>query len=497
MRGVALALVACAPQELSDCADAACRQEFITARWAGEAASVLPLVEALEDPFERIVVITRLTEAHPGETGSLCGMMRRGAARGRCERLNLRPHLWTPAPKVRLDRAAVPLRSALADVPPDPPECPPRHETHACASGAATLAARHRDARQAAARCRSIADPRWRAECLFWAAELTARPPAAAIPGHASSGEAIPASAIPEGYARGVELCLLTGDFASDCLLHLSLNLVSDAPPADDAAAWAETASTLDTIAEVWAARDPALGGAAQGAAVVERSWSEALAVAYARADRVGGDLLERSPALAEPHVRASAAARLLAHPPASGEGPQDLESWTAALEDALTRRGAEGAPAGPAGEFSGTVDLWLEAPDREAIPYLGASRRISSSDPTVDAAICVLEAAARSDGLDDSARAALLAAGLQHADEGVRWTAARLSKALRMGRKAPTLPATTDGDAPPLELRADAPDRATGRPLTGLYGYPPLIEGSEQPIPTPEELASPPEGLE
>jgi hypothetical protein len=63
----------------------------------------------------------------------------------------------------------------------------------------------------------------------------------------------------------------------------------------------------------------------------------------------------------------------------------------------------------------------------------MGTSRRVQVDDPRTDAAICVLEAAARH---GPRAASGLLAEGRAADDPAVRWTAERLEQAL--ARRSP-----------------------------------------------------------
>jgi len=412
--------VACGgePSTFEECGDAPCRSRFVLDAFADDPASVLPLLEAIDDPVERVALVLQLAEAHPGETAQLCSSLTLGPARERCGSLNTRPHLWVepaspsnstgrpaPGPATR-DTLPASAISEYADVEAVDPECPEGASRTACTMLRAGEQASAGRTRIAAAYCRHLeGDEKWRHECAFEAAEEAAR-----------SGV--------EHYPGAAELCLLAGPFAANCLAHLIIELNSMVPPAtiQRPEAWAKSLEIATTIETFWTERDPDFTALA-----VDRYYTHLVAQSYGKADLTVGTPLDSLPPTAVPHVHASAAMHLMSR---RVDETHDLAGWASLLDEALDSRAqpsAQRTMQAPVG-LGYTSDLWPEdlgdEDMRPAVFYLETSRRTLSEDPTLDRLICILEAAAR---LELAVKATLLAEGAAHPDDAVSWTARRL----------------------------------------------------------------------
>ncbi|MEE2750427.1 MAG: hypothetical protein VX519_03290, partial [Myxococcota bacterium] len=163
------------------------------------------------------------------------------------------------------------------------------------------------------------------------------------------------------------------------------------------------------------------------------------------------------------------AAARVLLSREPAGE--LDLEGWVVRLNEFL---GAQGVRMNSEGVLGTVVDYWPVdeegESEREARVYLDGSRRMASSDAQMDARICILEAAART----QPPQRDLLEEGVSSSDEAVRWTATRLLGVLEGRREAGG--ATPWGNDHWSELPASAvgthhddPNYGSNPPVPGL----------------------------
>ena len=412
--------VACSgdPSTFEACSNAPCRSRFVLDAFADDPASVPPLLEAIDDPVERVALVLQLAETHPGETARLCASLKPGPARDRCETLNTRPHLWVepaapssptsrsaPGPATR-DILPSNATSAYADVEAIDPDCPEGGSQGACTMLRASEQASEGRTLIAAAYCRHLeGDEKWRQECAFEAAEEAAR-----------TGV--------EHYAGAVELCLMGGPFAANCLAHLVIELNSLVPPAtlQRPEVWAHSVDIATAIERFWTERDPAFAPLA-----VDRFYTHLLVQSYKKADLTVGTPLDSLPAAAVPHVHASAALHLMSR---RLDETHDLAGWAVLLDEALASRALPAAQRSAQHhvDLDHVSDLWPEDVGEEgtrpAVFYLETSRRTVSEAPSIDRLICILEAAAR---LELAGKEALLAEGLAHPDDDVAWTAGRL----------------------------------------------------------------------
>ena len=319
----------------------------------------------------------------------VCDILPTNLGGDRCESARARPHLWQVKATTR--EAASHGQSLPTLTPPDAALLDP-------------------SALPSAAPCLTQADRSARAECLFQAAESSA------------------AAAPPDGLGEATALCLSASPFVSQCLLHLLFQIGDRAPvaPSIDGQAWGALTRAIGS--SVSAVPDPDFRERWRA-----QLWGNALRYAYDDADVVSGHPLDHLPAEALPHVRAAAVWRLWT----LEQGLQrNLARWQARIDEVLASRPPPVGQA-PARQLSRVFrDLWPENLAGEAeLPrtalFVGAVRT-TSPDPSTDALIALLEAAARSTPPGRE----LLSAALSHQDALVRWTAARLLGAHDPGRR-------------------------------------------------------------
>jgi len=411
-----LSLSGCTPERTGDplidipaCPDAECRVEVAVAAWASGPVVGLAALEKVPSPEERLVVARSVLESGQPVPPDFCRLLDAGA-QDYCARLTHRPHLFEGP------RPTASARSRPAGGPTDPELLPTIALTSAvdgwtasggcadepCADETALSAARGGDL-EAAGRACLVMDPgKWRSECLFQAAEQ----------GVKSAGGRV--------YGVAVELCLAAGEFQPHCMAHLVSQLAQRAPPADARGGWDEALAISETIAQVWGARDPALG-----ALTVDRFWAEALYVSYESASRTVGNPADALPAAAAPHIRAALVHRLMRHDRPGG----GLDAQVVAAESALAARSGGGMRAPQRRSPAVVRNLWENESaadaDIRAVFYMGPARRGVAQSPQADLAICVMESAARMQPMAGH----LIDQGRAGTDPVVRWTAKRLSR--------------------------------------------------------------------
>lgn len=354
------------------------------ALWPTDPVRAQEILRGLDDPLEREGAVARILEAHPEASLELCGLLSPGPGLERCEKLRARPHLWTPATQrapARQDRTRLRLPDSFShrweSLRPDPGDC--TQSSPECLSEAARALAASGQPGDAAARCLSNADERWRMECFFRTAE-----------------------AVADGPTRtedSLSLCASAGTYLEMCVGHVLLGLQSD----DWAQAPARAAALRATLGD-------------DAAPILALFWCQA-------AHRV----LERHPEQfatvrnpwgedAAPHLRSALALAVI-------EAPDPFAAYQAVLAGATP-------PALVVDEDRASARLlWhRDFPGEEtidAIPMLhnGADRRATVSDPTLDGQLAVLSALghARSPDLDR------IAGFLDDPEPLLRWTAARL----------------------------------------------------------------------
>ncbi len=415
-----LVLVGCRslPAEIASCPDLDCGERWVTAYWAEDSASVLAQVAALPPGRDRDALIQVMTERWPGGTAPLCELLPLGAAQSRCRDLNERPHLWQvdeadPAAgetgsgkvyrniAVELDDPQLPW---AGDAPVQAPCDDPAHR-NTCQVHAAQEAARAGRSRDASLLCQGAEGQKWVYECHFTVAEEAYVPERAGQPGPAA------------------ELCLGSGYFLYRCLGHLAGEVSRAAPAAhsQDAAAWQGLEAAAQEVHRVLARTSSELAQR-----WVDQLWADSMAWAYEGSGAPDGAPLDHVGDWALPHVRAAVAWQLWT---SGTQRRRQLDWWAQQVEQALQRR-LEGQPEVHGDPLlDGVGGHWIDdlAGEEELawLAYRGFARRAVHSDPGLDAAICVVEAAARNPGL---AQAALLREALRHPDPLLRWTAARLA---------------------------------------------------------------------
>lgn len=435
------------PERLADCADAECRQAWMLDRWTKDQGAAREALNQVEDPVERVILVTKLVETWPGETDSLCKTLAAGPGRTRCERINSRPHLQTepPDPPVAKPREAggpraqniappAPETSPFYKVQPLLGPCAQRREKHVCYATQALREARQ-DTSRAASACAGIGEAKWIAECQFSAAEMLIN----------ARGDA--------GFRDSIDLCIASPPFTGNCIAHMLVMLASRTPDATerDPAAWAPLVSSGQTVEAEWRRRDPE-----RADLYVDRFWSEAMSAAYAGTPQVTGGPLDGLPEVAGRHIRAGATLRLMelegvrAHP--------SLQAWVDAVKLALSERAEatyrpvpppppnrksvedlEIASSVPGGLFQGRENLWDgDRPGDEvysATFFWGTARRTWSANPDEDLLICVLESAGQvaytsrgsGDKAAETAARALLEEGRTSTVSAAAWTAQRI----------------------------------------------------------------------
>lgn len=394
------------PVDISDCSDFDCQQAWVLAQYTADPRGVSEWIAAVADPIEQHALVSLVGEHWPGELKTLCQALQPGEALKRCETIHSRPHLWEGSadqvpvrPSMMPPGVVGPFAAVLAST---AGTCQDSIARHACLQEQALQQAQGSAAQHSAALCKGIDDGIWQEECFFRVAER------AILVGD-------------QAFASTMGLCLEAGRFESNCRDHVRNTLTWHVPSVDagNLHSWQERARVVDAMIKQVSQEAPEFGRY-----IEEVYWAEVMEKAYSSTEVVLGFPADLLPAAAHSHVRASAAARLMIAEPAPSRG---LSEWVEALEVALaTTRDfdditmLDGRRTPPR-----VADLWEEraADVSGTVVYRSGSRRLVASDARVDLAICVLEAAARTQPV----HAALLAEGLEHASPRVHQTAQRL----------------------------------------------------------------------
>jgi len=411
-----LLLLACE----GECPDADCRQTELMAQWESDPTAATERIAALTDPIEKVAVITRLTEAHPGQTMALCAQLS-GDAATRCKRLNHRPHLRAVPPPPEVNQRAAPgpqspnilpgIPEPFADVAPLPAlGCEDSIEPKSCRSQKSIAAAREGRARTAVGLCRGMpGDVVWQEECVFHAAEQ------------------LLASGSHARLADASAMCLSTGSFAANCLAHLTRRSSLDAPPASTPGRgpWTPILAAAEVLDGYWQSRDPRFATLA-----IDRLWADALSRSYARSTQIVGNPLDLLPEATRPHIHAAAALRMLG---TAKDRTGTLADWQAQLDAALLQRVERPIPPSTVPLQASFTGLWpSDAPGEESIPAAfgpGNTRRPIAEDVATDRLLAILEAAARS----LPPYTALLEEAKDSPDPLVQWNASRLLEGLEV----------------------------------------------------------------
>ncbi|MDP2311427.1 MAG: hypothetical protein Q8P41_00865 [Pseudomonadota bacterium] len=431
-----------------ECTSATCLADAAVKDWAADPSVVTARIIALEDDIARTVVVGRLCEAFPGQTGALCAALPDGASRQRCERLNGRPHLSfdpthlaTTAPAsggVPADGGAaarLPTHTNPPGLPTDvlqlvaaaapPALCETENDRAACIDAKALEAALARQYAAAGGICVLHGETRWVDECRFHAAEQAVR------------------AQHEDAYAGAVALCGAATSFTQECWVHVLTRLPKRVPPPDAGAVRAKDAVELAaTVRTAWA---PAGGDVA--ARHVDRFWAIYFANVYRQTEMPDGTPLAFYPEEAWPHVRAAAAMRMREVGRLSGS----LAAQVGQLQETLAARHGGTSRRGRPPDLVYVEDVGAPVTDGPTTFFLGASRRPLGADAQADATFCVLEAAGRGrppdlEVLDEAARSP---------DPSVSGEARRILRALaESSAGAPT----AVGGAPAGPARATTP---------------------------------------
>ena len=219
--------------------------------------------------------------------------------------------------------------------------------------------------------------------------------------------------------------CGAAGEYRALCAEAVLSAVARRAPPATegDLVRWAPQLMTMRSVRS-WT-DDPVMR---------QRTGDRYLAMtvysSVSRATMPSGDLMDVLPSAALPHIRAAISHRIVL----AQREPTPLREAVARVTSALNAR--VGRSVDTEDEDIVVPDLWPVDRDGEshlrAISYLGQSRRTVANDANTDTTICVLEAAARA----TPPWVGLIEEGKIHADERVRWTAARLVEQLEANRQ-------------------------------------------------------------
>ncbi len=419
-----------------DCSDLDCRRQWVVAHWKTDQQQVIDHVVATQDEVEQVALVMALADAELGRSQELCGALPHGPARIKCNQLNSRLHLIDDQPMLPadLERSApgpVSWRLDVNDLPASPlagatldeDPCADADDLRTCRVRGSQQQAKLGNTPKAAALCLAVQDPKWSAECAFQASEARVR---------ATRGS-------PRGLSDAVDLCLLTGRFADNCLAHIPLRVGEGVPPVDmaDADDWQALVQQDEALHATLVERGaPALADAVRGL-----FWAETLGSAYTRARTITGDPLDHLPAAAVPHIHAGAAVAMARTPPP--EGTPTLAQLAAGLDAMLKRRGPTRDKSAPvSGPWRPRADLWpVDRPGEGEIPavvFLGASRRAwAADDDLADLRICLLEAWARLNPRE----VGLVQEALHDDNPLVRFTAERLQRMQGEFPKGPAEP--------------------------------------------------------
>lgn len=441
-------LAACGPAQpdWSDCSDLGCYTDIAVQEWKQDPEGVATRIATL-DAVQQEALVLAMVDAHPDSFEQLCQALPEGAGADRCRKLSNRPHLLGDKPGDKRKKAAglpgltdhtgvAAIPSPWAEVPAETADCDPQLDE--CWSKRMLAATHQLDPRAVAAVCNGIPNDRFRRECFFRSAEVTA----------VQHGVAL-----ADRTELAATLCLGAETYAGLCVRELARAVARGAPAADqaDPAGWANTVAAVSNMQRGIAAYNQATADR-----VADRCWSEVLWNAYQRAELVNGLPLGVLPASAAPQVRATATWFLWER---EDDTERDLASWVQHAEASLASQQARTAPPGsetrarPAQYVGSSIDpVQHEGP---WVHYLGDNYRTPLAEPALDLIVCVLEAAAR------SARPDLLEQGLAWQDEAVVAHARMLAATkLQPVRRGPPAGAQGPNQRVPGKSRKPEPSR-------------------------------------
>lgn len=372
------------------------------ALWSTDSAGAVKALRALDDPEDRELAIRAIVQKDPAASTQLCALMAGEPGQAWCERIAIRPHLWTATEatpvkhperrRLRLPDATMQIWDSLV---PDAGDCSPSQI--ACLSQAATELARTGEIQEAAARCAAAKDALWRKECFFMAAEAVPRGPNEA--------------------SQALSLCAAAGEFIEMCVGHVLLELRSDA--------LADVAANARSLATALNDDDNA---------IIDLYWCQSAHHLLAIHPEQLAEAWSAWPPEAARHLRSALAMAVI-------DTPDPKAAFAAAL--------AGGIP--PAlvipEDHASDLILWgrdLTGEDQiEAIPFrfTGADRRATSPDPVLDGRLALLSAMGHAEHPDIDA----IALSLQDSEVLMRWTAARM-----LSKLAPNHPSLARAAADP-----------------------------------------------
>jgi hypothetical protein len=179
-------------------------------RYENEPQETLLKVQRHIDVEEREIIALRLLALYPKDHLSICVLVESSSGKKMCTQYANRPHLWTIAKEKTpnweggyfFERILFPPTEIPVPIK-DSSLCSDQEH---CLIDKALEHARHGAVKKAQNRCAAIQKERIRWECMFQASEAVR----------------------PTQYAAGVELCLLSGNFAPECHNHLLLRMVQE-----------------------------------------------------------------------------------------------------------------------------------------------------------------------------------------------------------------------------------------------------------------------------
>jgi hypothetical protein len=407
------------PSQLADCDEPACQQRWVAAHIEADTDATVAAVRALPPGVDRDTLIQVMMAEWPRYSTPLCADLGSELVRERCDTLTARPHLWQvdpedPSAGSAGAGSAYPVLSLEVTLPPHPwddlepfpVDCAEDWTANTCTGRRAMERAERGQHQDAWRICKGAEQEKWRYECFFQVSERIYDP-------RENNNASIAA-----------ELCVASGFYMERCLGHLAGKLGRWAPAAssDDPDRWRELDQASMEVHNALQPMHPQLGQR-----WVALMWAYAMDAAYANITTPVGNPMDSVGASAVPHIAASVAWTLWT---SENGRAQSLDAWIDQFQSAMLRREVDPAPEPMLDESAVNGAGWaVELPGEDQIAwtvYRGpVGRRALGMNPRSDAAICILEAAARN---PTPHRVSLFREALNHPDSVVRWTAARLA---------------------------------------------------------------------
>lgn len=418
---LALLVIGCdrPPVQLAGCDDPDCMQRWVAAHIEDDPDATVAAVRSLPPGLDRDTLIQVMMTEWPRYSTPLCADLGSELVRERCETLTARPHLWQVDPEdpsagrggagsaypvLSLDMTPPP--HPWDELEPYPVECAEDWTRNTCIGSRAVERAKNGQHQDAWRICMGAEQEKWRYECFF------------------QVSEAIYNTRENENARIAAELCVASGFYAERCLGHLAGKLGRWAPAAtwDQPDRWRALEHASMEVHQALQPLHPELGQR-----WVSLMWAYAMDAAYAHVATPVGNPMDHVGPSAIPHLAAAVAWTLWR---TETGRTQSLDAWIDQFEAAMQRRVIDPDPRPELDEAAENGVGWatqLEGEDQ--IPwtvYRGpVGRRALGMNPRSDAAICILEAAARN---PTPHRVSLFRDAQKHPDDVVRWTAARLA---------------------------------------------------------------------